>query len=73
MADTSYSPTLESRDCLKPVGCHRIRIHFSNMNNRNRPRLCDNSVFAISYPSRQPRKPCLEALSGSISVGAIWP
>jgi len=37
LADTSYMPPQESRDCLKPVSCHRNRANFSNANKRFRP------------------------------------
>ena len=37
LADTSYTPAPESRDCLKPVSCYRIRANFSNTNKRFRP------------------------------------
>jgi len=37
MADTSYTPPQETRDCLKPASGYRIRADFSNTNKRFRP------------------------------------
>ena len=49
LADTSYSPPQESRDCLKPVCCHRIRADFSYTNKRFRP----TAVIRESRPLRR--------------------
>jgi len=47
VADTSYTPAPESRDCLKPVSCYRIRTNFSNTNKRFRPEGVIDDAFSM--------------------------